>query len=100
MTVELRGMLLHHLLGVLHGILTMEFGSCLVGLLLGVLINEEIFDIAGTSCSLIDGKARRKFPMCTYLYSIQHCHSEILAVVADEIICWSLLPHIVNDHFS
>jgi len=88
------------LLRVLYCVLPVKFGPLLVCLLIRVLIDPEIFDLASTRGSLVDRKTRREFSVCTYLYRIQHRHREILAVVADEIVRRSLLPHIVDDHFA
>ena len=99
MIVQLCCFFFHHLLCLLHCIMAVEFWPRLVCLLLRMLINEKIFNLARTRRPLVDSKARSEFPVCSHLYRIQHEHGKILAVVADDIVGRPLFPHIVDYHF-
>ena len=70
--VQLRCVIFHYLLRMLHCVLAVKLGPCLVFLFLWVLIDEEVFNLAGTGRSVVDNKARSKLSVCTYLYRIQH----------------------------
>lgn len=96
--IQLRRMLLHHLLRSLNGVLTFRlrhflfvgFHVILLGLFLGMFI-EEIHNFAITSCSLVHGESRCEFSMRAELDVVEKIHGEILAVVADEIV---LIVHV------
>lgn len=101
MVVELRRILVNDLLCVLHRRVVSCVSLCLCRQSLRWRsVREQIFNCAFSSGSLVDGESRCKFPVCTCLYGIQQVHSEVLTVVADEIVGCSLLPHIMNRHFS
>ena len=70
--VQLGCVIFHDLLRLLHGALVAKLGPPLVCLLLWVLIDEEVFNLASTRRSLVDSKARSKLSVGTYLYRIQH----------------------------
>jgi hypothetical protein len=98
--VQLRCIFFHYLLRILYCVSVVKLGPVLVCLLLWVLIDEEIFNLANTRRCLVDSKARSKLLVCTYLDRIQHQHGKILAVVADDVVRGSFLPHIMDDHLA
>lgn len=100
MIVQLCCIFFHYLLGLLDRILVMKLWTGLVHLLFWVCINEQILNMAGARCSLVYSEARSKLLVCAYFDRVQQKDSKILAVVADEIIRWSLFPHIMDDHLS
>jgi hypothetical protein len=69
-------------------------------LLLGVFVDEQVIDGAFACSSLVDGKGACKLVMCTNLNGIEQLQREILAVVAYEIVGWSLRTHLVYRHFT
>ena len=70
--IQLCGVLLHHLLCILHSVLTVEFGAFGVGLLIRMIIYEEIFDFSEARRFLVDRKARGELFVCSYLNSVKH----------------------------
>lgn len=72
MIIELRGMLLHHLLCILHCVLTMEFRACGVDLLVWMIIDEEIFNFPAPRRFLVDSKARGELLVGSYLNGVKH----------------------------
>ena len=100
MVVQRRGIIHHNLLSMLYRILMLYRRWPFFRLLIRVLIDEEILDLASTCSSLIDCKAGSKFPVRTNLYGIQHRYGKILAIVTDDVVCWPLFSHVVDHHFA
>jgi hypothetical protein len=108
MIVQFRGVLVHDLLGICHGVHAMQLRSlrvsilltCMQLLLFRMLILEKILDQSLTRSTLIHRKAGSKLLMRPYLYSIQHRYCEVLAVVADDVVRRPRLSHVMNHHFA
>ena len=58
MIIQLGGVLFHDLLRLLHRVLTVQLRPCLVRLLVWMVVDEEIFYLAGYCSALVDGEAR------------------------------------------
>ncbi|MAD81521.1 MAG: hypothetical protein CL912_01030 [Deltaproteobacteria bacterium] len=101
MVVEFGGVLIHDMLGILHSIGALDTWRRRINLLFfWMRINEEVFDGPIPGRSLINGKARGELVMGANLNGIEETNCEILAIVADDVVCSSLLPHLVDGHHS
>ena len=70
--IKLRGVFLHYLLRILQSVLAMQLGAMGVGLLVGVIVDEEIFDGSVTCSRLVHSKAGGKLLVCAYLNGVEH----------------------------
>ena len=95
--VQLCCVLIHHLVRILHRSFVRR--RLLIILLLR-RVTEQVLDCTTSCRSLIDSKCCGELPMSTDLNRVQYVHSEILTVVADEIVRRPRLSHVVNDHFT
>ena len=111
MLIQLRRILVHHLLGRLHRILVLQsrrpflvvillFFDSMLLLLFWMLVDEEILDGSFSGRSLVDGKARGEFFVRADLDCVQHGEGEVLAVVADQVVGGLFGSHFVNGHFT
>ena len=100
MLIQLRCILIHHLLRKLHCISPMQLRLRLVSLLIWVLVDEQILDRAFPSNPLVNNETRHKLIINTDLYRIQHEDGEVLTIVADEVVGGSFGSHLVDDHFA
>jgi hypothetical protein len=101
MVVYLSGVFIHNLLSILHSICTVYSGSFWINLLfLGMFVRKEFLDCALSGSCLIHSKAGREIDMRSDLYSVQHRNRVVLAVVADHVVLWPFLSHIVDHHFA
>lgn len=97
--VQLRCLLIHDLLSQCNCALRRSRGS-FFGVIIRVVVNEQVFDTASAYRPLIDRVARRKLPVLTNLYGIQQPQCEYLAVVVDEVVRRPLCSHGKNGHVT
>jgi hypothetical protein len=98
MIIQLRRILLHDLLRLIHRIHTLQRRH--LTLLLGVLVLEEILNFTLPRRSLVDLEAGSKFPVRADLDRVEHVHGEVLAVVADDVVGGPCGAHVVDYHFA
>lgn len=84
--VQLRRVLVHDLLRLMHRVLAVEGGPVRIRLLVGVLVDEEVLDAALARHALVHGKAGGEFAVGADLDRVEHRHREGLAVVADQVV--------------
>lgn len=73
---------------------------CGLGLIIGMLIDKQILDSACADGALIDTKARSKVAMLSDSDLVEEIQGEILAIVVQEVVGWSLVPHIEDGHLA
>jgi hypothetical protein len=102
MSIELRCVGIHDLLGMSDRVLMLVRRLLLVRLPFWQLVGwwEEIHDVTESGSLLIYGEGCRKLPVCAYLDGVQQSSCEILAVIADQIVRWSFVSHVVDDHLA
>lgn len=104
MLVKLGRVLVHDLLGDLYSIVMWDSRPDLLvrrlGLLIWMVVDEKVLDAAGTDCALVDGEAGGKFTVLADADFLQKVHSEVLAVVVDEVVSRSLFLHVEDDHLA
>lgn len=65
-----------------------------------MLIDKEILDSAGADGTLINAKACGKVAVLSDSYLVEEVEGEILAIVVQEVVGWSLLPHVEDCHLA
>lgn len=72
----------------------------MIHLLLRMLIDKQILDLALPRRSLIDSEAGRKLAMRADLDCVQHGDGEVLAIVADYVVGRAREAHVVDYHLA
>lgn len=102
--VKLGCVLVHDLLRGLKGIVMWQSGFdllvCRLGLLVGMIVDKEVHDAASANGALVYRVAGGKFTVLSDANLLQQVHGEVLAVVVDEVVSWSLLLHVEDDHLA
>ena len=100
--IKLRRVLVHDLLCKAHGILSFGWWHLILvmlqlGRILLRLIGKQVHYSAFAGSTLVDGEACAKFSMSADLDGFEQLGREVLAIIADEIVCWAFLaPDIVE----
>lgn len=103
MIIQLGRILIHDLLRLVHRVSPSErFDTISWSLVLffRMLVIPKILDLAGSSGTLVDLEAGGEFLVRAYLNGVEKVDSEVLAVVADQVVSWTLVAHVVDDHFT
>lgn len=99
--VQLRRILVHDLAGDLEGIVVLQLGlDLVVGVLVRVLLDEQVLDRAVADGGLVDGEARGELAVLAEPDLLEQVHGEVLAVVVDEVVCGALFAHVEDDHLA
>ena len=99
--IQLRSLLIHHNLRILHRIDAPQARRIRIDrLLVGMAIDEQVADCAGARRTLVDGEARRELLVLADLDGVEEEDGEVLAVVADYVVCGPLLAHVVDYHLA
>lgn len=98
--IQLRRIILHNLLRILRRILVMQRRALLILLLLGMLVDEQIFNLACARGGLVYGEAGGELFVCADLDGIEEEDGEVLAVVADDVVGGAGCSHVVDDHLT
>lgn len=78
----------------------MQRRTLLVLLLLGMLIDEQVFNLARASSGLVHSEARGELFVRADLDGFEQEDGEVLAVVADDVVGWPGFSHVVDDHLA
>lgn len=104
MLVKLSCVLVHDLLRSLQGIVMWESRLNLLvrrlGLLIRMVVDKQILDAAGADGALVNRKAGGELTVLANADLLQKVHGEVLTVVVDEVVGWSLLFHVEDCHFA
>lgn len=100
MVIQFRRVLIHNLLRILRRILMMQSRTLLILLLLRVIINEQVFNLARARSGLVHGETRGELFVRTDLDSVQQKDREVLAVVANDVVGWPGGSHVVDYHLT
>lgn len=104
MFVKLGRIVIHDLLRNLQGIVMWESRLNLfvrrLGLLVRMVVDEEVLDAAGTDGALVDREAGGKFTVLANANLLQKVHGEVLTVVVDKVVSRSLFLHVEDCHFA
>lgn len=84
--IQLRRILLHNLLRILRRILVMQGRTLLILLLLGMIVNKQVFNFALPSGGLVHGEGRGELLVRADLDGVEKEDGEVLAVVADDVV--------------
>lgn len=116
MIIQLRRLLIHNVLRLRHRILPLQLKPLhlflirirvfrhntrsMIHLLLRMLIDEQILDLALPRRRLIDSEAGRKLVVRADLDCVQHGDGEVLAIVADYVVGGARKAHVVDYHLA
>ena len=104
--IQFRRILLHDLLRNLHRILPVEMARpdwllrVLLHVLFGWTLYKQVLYIARARRALVDGESRGELLVSADLNCVEHGHSEVLAVIADQVVGGALGAHSVDYHFA
>lgn len=103
--IEMSRIIVHDLLRYLQGILSLGFRHGVfvfveLLLLFRMLVLPEVHDLVVSSCMLVDCECCGELFVSAELDLVEEVSGEILAVVANEVVCWPFLSHVVDGHLS
>lgn len=102
--VKLGRIFIHDLLSGLDGIVVLRAWHrifvCGLGLIIRMLVDEQVLDSTGADGSLINIKARRKVAVFSDADLVQEIEGKVLAIVVQEVVGWSLFSHVEDGHLA
>lgn len=102
--VKLGCVFIHNLLSSLYGVVVLGAQPgvlvCGLGLVIRMLVDEQVLDSAGADGTLINVEACGEVAVFPDTDLVQEIQGKVLAIVVQEVVCWSLLPHIEDGHLA